>query len=89
MLVRQHHERHDGKGYPDGLGGGQLGVLAKIIIIADAYDALTSDSQYRKGMPRERAIDILRENRGTQFDPEFLDIFIAGKLYRIDGLTYE
>lgn len=84
-LVRQHHERHDGKGYPDGLSGGQLGILARIIIIADAYDALTSDRPYRKGMPRERAISTLRENKGTQFDPELLDVFIDKKLYQING----
>lgn len=88
-LVRQHHERQDGKGYPDGLGGGQLGVPARIIIIADAYDALTSDRPYRKGMPHDRAISILRENKGTQFDPELLDIFIARKLYQIDGRMNE
>lgn len=88
-LVRQHHERYDGKGYPDGLGGGQLGIPARIIIIADAYDALTSDRPYRKGMPHDRAISILRENRGTQFDPEILDIFITQELYQIEERTNE
>lgn len=84
-LVRQHHERHDGKGYPDGLDGSQLNILSRIIIIADAYDAMTSDRPYRKGIPQKRAISILRENRGTQFDPELLDIFIKQKLYLIDS----
>lgn len=86
-IVRHHHERHDGKGYPDGLSDRQLGALVKIVIIADAYDAMTSERPYRKGMSREMALSILRENRGTQFDGELVDAFIEGKLYLIDEET--
>jgi putative two-component system response regulator len=86
-IVRHHHERADGKGYPDGLVNRQLGTLVKIVIIADAYDAMTSERPYRKGMSREMALSILHENRGTQFDREIVDAFIEGKLYLIDENT--
>jgi putative nucleotidyltransferase with HDIG domain len=87
-IVRYHHERTDGKGYPNGLSDGQLGTLVKIVIIADAYDAMTSERPYRKGMSREKALSILKENRGTQFDGELVNVFIKGKLYLIDEETF-
>lgn len=67
--VRTHHERYDGKGYPDGLAGDHIPLLGRILAIADAYDAMTSDRPYRKGMEPERALQILREGSGTQWDP--------------------
>lgn len=86
-IVRHHHERHDGNGYPDGLKDRQLGTLVKIVVIADAYDAMTSERPYRKCMSREKALSILKENRGTQFNGELVDIFIEEKLYQIDEQT--
>lgn len=80
-VTRSHHERADGKGYPDGLSNEQIGILARIAIIADAFDAMTSDRPYREGMPVEKAINIIEKNKGKQFDPELSNIFIEKKLY--------
>ncbi len=67
-MVRHHHERLDGAGYPDGLVGARIPVGSRIILVADAYDALTTDRPYRKGVSSAEAIAILRQNAGTQFD---------------------
>jgi len=80
-IVKHHHERPDGKGYPEGLDDKQLSILAKIAMIADAFDAMISDRPHRNGMPRERALQILKENKGIQFDPHLVDTFIEKKLY--------
>lgn len=77
IFIRQHHERWDGKGYPDGLAKDQIHVCSRIISIADTFDAMTSDRPYRKGMEIEEARGILLENKGSQFDPELLKTFIA------------
>lgn len=74
--VRSHHERFDGKGYPDGLKGNSIPLFGRIIAVADAFDAMTSDRPYRKGMPKDRAIMILEEGRGTQWDPQLATLFI-------------
>ncbi|MNE41724.1 Cyclic di-GMP phosphodiesterase response regulator RpfG [compost metagenome] len=74
--VRSHHERYDGKGYPDGLQGDEIPLFGRIIAVADAFDAMTSDRPYRKGMDTSTAIGILEEGRGTQWDPHFADLFI-------------
>jgi HD-GYP domain-containing protein (c-di-GMP phosphodiesterase class II) len=75
-VVAQHHENFDGSGYPAGLAGDQISLHARIVGVADAYDALTSDRPYRKGVPQERAIEVLKENSGTQFDPKVVEAFI-------------
>lgn len=74
--VRSHHERIDGRGYPDGLVGEDIPLFGRIMAIADAYDAMTSDRPYRKGMPIEKALAILESGRGTQWDAAFVDVFI-------------
>ncbi len=74
-LVRHHHERFDGKGYPDGLAGKEIPLLTRILSVADAYDALTSDRPYRAAYSHSRAMAILAENCGTQFDPEVVAAF--------------
>ncbi len=74
--IRHHHERYDGKGYPDGLKGKKIPFYARIIAVADAFDAMTSDRPYRKGLPIEIARKEIEENRGTQFDPECADAFL-------------
>jgi len=67
--VRHHHERWDGTGYPDGLKGEETPLLARVLNLADAFDAMTSDRPYRKGFSIERAIQIVRDCSGSQFDP--------------------
>ena len=77
--VRSHHERIDGRGYPDGLVGGGIPLFGRIMAIADAYDAMTSDRPYRQGMPVEKALSILESGRGTQWDAAFVDVFVQLK----------
>lgn len=76
-VIRHHHERVDGTGYPDGLSGEQIPLSARIVAVADVWDALTSDRSYRAAWPAERALQVMREGRGTQFDEEVLDAFMG------------
>ncbi len=76
FFIRQHHERWDGKGYPDGLAAEAIHVCARIIAIADAFDAMTSDRPYRRGMDTAKARQILIDNKGVQFDPDIVDVFV-------------
>jgi len=71
--VRHHHERVDGHGYPDGLGGEQIPLESRIILVADAYEAMTSDRPYRRAPGQAFAIQELRRHAGTQFDPEVVE----------------
>lgn len=75
--VRSHHERYDGCGYPDGLKGKDIPVIARIISVADTFDAMTTDRPYRKGLSPQEAFDELKRNAGTQFDPDVVDAFIT------------
>ena len=75
--VLHHHERWDGQGYPAGLKGTEIPLQSRIICIADAFDAMTSDRTYQRGKSKEAAVDELRRNSGTQFDPELVEIFIS------------
>ena len=72
-IVRNHHERWDGKGYPDGLEGEEIPLLARILTVADVFDAMTSDRTYRNALSRGITLEVLWKNRATQFDPEPLD----------------
>ncbi len=74
--ARWHHERYDGKGYPDHLAGKDIPEEARIIAVADAYDAMTSRRSYRGILPQETVISEIRNGKGTQFDPEFADIIL-------------
>jgi putative two-component system response regulator len=74
--VRHHHERYDGWGYPDGLREEQIPLLARIIAVADSFDAMTSERSYRKAMTKEEACAEIEHCRGTQFDPEAADAFL-------------
>jgi HD-GYP domain-containing protein (c-di-GMP phosphodiesterase class II) len=78
--IRGHHERWDGRGYPDQLSGESIPLIARILAIADTYDAMTSDRPYRNGLSAEIAIDAIENGSGSQFDPELAQIFV--KLYR-------
>lgn len=71
-----HHERFDGKGYPEGKAGMDIPLPARIIALADAFDAMTSDRAYRTALPVETALSALREGRGSQFDPRIVDRFL-------------
>ncbi|MDZ5473829.1 HD domain-containing protein [Bacillus sp. 31A1R] len=75
--VRHHHERIDGRGYPDGLTGTDIPYFGRIIAVADGFDAMTSDRPYRKGMSIEKAIEILKSGKGTQWDETIVDVFIT------------
>lgn len=74
--ILSHHERWDGKGYPRGLSGEEIPLLARIISVADAYDAMTEDRVYRKGMSRDAAVEEIGKNSGTQFDPRIVTLFM-------------
>ena len=75
--ARWHHERYDGKGYPDGLAGNEIPEIARIIAVADAYDAMTSRRSYRDVLPGEKVRSELENGKGTQFDPVFAEIMLA------------
>lgn len=76
-IVRSHHERIDGRGYPDGLPGGEIPLGSRIIAVADTFDALTSTRPYRSANPHRRALDVLRAERGRQLDADAVDAFLA------------
>ena len=75
--VRHHHERWDGRGYPDGLMGAEIPLFARIIAVADAYDAMTSTRPYRASFGRDKAVDVLWAEAGIQFDPMVVEAFVA------------
>jgi putative nucleotidyltransferase with HDIG domain len=79
MIVRGHHERFDGTGYPDRLKGREIPLLARILSVADVYDAIASDRAYRKRMEESKILEIMYGGAGTQFDPDIIDTF--RKLY--------
>ena len=74
--ARWHHERYDGKGYPDGLSGIDIPEEARIIAVADAYDAMTSRRSYREMLSQEAVKKEIETGKGTQFDPAFADIML-------------
>ena len=80
QVARWHHERYDGRGYPDGLSGKDIPEISRIISIADTFDAMNSDRIYRRALPKDVIIRELEKGRGTQFDPDFVDVFI--ELYK-------
>lgn len=75
-IAYSHHERWDGSGYPQGLSGQKIPVAARLVAIADAYDALTSERVYRAGVPHDKAVQLIFQDRAAHFDPEMVDAFI-------------
>ncbi|MDD3840243.1 MAG: HD domain-containing protein [Clostridia bacterium] len=75
-IIRMHHERIDGKGYPDHLKGNQINDLSKLLSICDAFDAMTNDRVYRKALDKNETIHELKQNSGTQFDKKILNKFL-------------
>ena len=76
QIIRCHHERYDGSGYPEGLKGEAIPELARILSVCDAFDAMNSDRVYRNKMPRSKIMDILQKGAGSQFDPRMVEAFI-------------
>jgi response regulator RpfG family c-di-GMP phosphodiesterase len=76
LIIRHHHERHDGSGYPDGLKGDGIPVGARIVAIADVYDALTSERPYRRKLARAEAVQIMRDDAGLTLDPRLIELFL-------------
>jgi putative nucleotidyltransferase with HDIG domain len=83
--IRSHHERNDGQGYPDGLRGRRIPLIARIIAVADTYDAMTSDRPYRQGLDKRIAIREIMDCAGSQFDPKVVSAFLGA--YRSGGIT--
>jgi diguanylate cyclase (GGDEF)-like protein/putative nucleotidyltransferase with HDIG domain len=75
-LVYHHHERYDGKGYPEGLKGNQIPLEARILSLADSVEAMASDRPYRRGLPLDKIIAEVKNSRGSHFDPQIVDIFL-------------
>ena len=76
-IVRAHHERYDGGGYPEGLAGGAIPIEARIIAVVDAYDAMVSDRPYRQALSQASALAELQKNAGSQFDPQVVHAFLS------------
>lgn len=87
-IARSHHERWDGGGYPDGLSGEEIPESARIVAVIDVFDALTSDRPYRPAFELEEALEIMKEERGSQFDPRVFDAFLAElpSIQRVDEM---
>ncbi|MEZ5285017.1 MAG: HD-GYP domain-containing protein [Vicinamibacterales bacterium] len=85
-IVLQHHETFDGRGYPDGVAGEAIHPLARVLAVADVYDALRSDRPYRSGMPLAEVVTFIQERSGTQFDPVVVEAFmqVAAQLERAE-----
>jgi HD-GYP domain-containing protein (c-di-GMP phosphodiesterase class II) len=86
-LIRHHHERWDGNGYPDRLGGTDIPVEACVVGLADAWDAMTTDRPYRPALTIEEATDEVRRCRGNQFSPNVVDAFFAA--FRRQPVVFE
>jgi HD-GYP domain-containing protein (c-di-GMP phosphodiesterase class II) len=80
--VLSHHERWDGNGYPRGLRGRRIPLTARVVAVADTFDALTNGRRYRDAQPNDVARKVLLEGRGTQFDPEFVDLFLFPPIFK-------
>ena len=81
-VVGQHHEHYDGTGYPEGLSGEQIPLLARIIFVTDVYDALTSPRPFREAFDHDYAVQILKQGAGTKFDAEVVRAFL-----KLDALS--
>lgn len=77
LIIRHHHERWDGGGYPDRLKGPGIPFAARLFALCDVYDALTSDRPYRQALPPHEALTLIAQDRGLHFDPELVDQFLA------------
>jgi HD-GYP domain-containing protein (c-di-GMP phosphodiesterase class II) len=76
QVIRHHHERFDGTGYPSQMRGEEIPLAARVFAVADSYDAMTSDRPYRDAMPKERALEEISAGSGSQFDPDVVEVFL-------------
>ena len=76
QIIEQHHERYDGKGYPNGLSGDEIQPLARILTLADSFDAMTNNRPYQRKKSVMEALGEIERCKGSQFDPEYADMFI-------------
>ncbi|MDP3521209.1 MAG: two-component system response regulator [Hydrogenophaga sp.] len=89
-IAYSHQEKWDGSGYPEGIGGDDIPVAARLMAVADVYDALISRRVYKEGMPHVKAVDIILDGRGTHFDPDVVDAFFAvSEEFQRVALTYQ
>lgn len=88
VVARSHHERYDGKGYPDGLSGKAIHPYARIVALVDVFDALVSERVYKQAWPLEQALAYVKSERGAQFDPEVVDAFLA-RLPEVQRLLFQ
>jgi HD-GYP domain-containing protein (c-di-GMP phosphodiesterase class II) len=89
LAAKYHHERLDGRGYPDGLRDKEIPYIAKIVNLADSFDAMTTDRPYKRRRPAEEVIEDMRRNAGTQFEPEIVTAFCRAILKEVTGETKE
>ena len=75
-MINSHHERYDGKGYPDGIKGDDITISSQIVSVADTYDAMTSTRAYRLSLSKEEAIEELKKNSGIQFNSRIIEAFL-------------
>jgi putative nucleotidyltransferase with HDIG domain len=85
-IVRSHHERWDGHGYPDGLASEAIPLLARIVAVAEGFDAMTFDTPYRKGIPVEEAFAELEKHQGSQYDPNLIRVFLQGRAMVVEQI---
>ncbi len=88
-MVQHHHEHFNGNGYPDGLSGESIPLGARVITVADSFDAMTSDRPYRQALSFDKAFEELKRESGRHFDPDLVELFIAhvGEVLADDGLA--
>ena len=79
-VIQSHHERYDGMGYPNGMQGKEIPLSARIVMVADAIDAMLNSRPYRGALTEEKVLDELRDNSGKQFDPEVVDVVLQEKV---------
>lgn len=84
-IARHHHERWDGRGYPDGLKGGEISIWAQVVSLADVYDALSCKRVYKDAFPRQKVLDMIREGQCGAFNPQLLECFfsVEERLHRL------
>jgi HD-GYP domain-containing protein (c-di-GMP phosphodiesterase class II) len=88
--VLSHHERWDGKGYPDGLQGERIPLTSRVVALADTFDAITESRRYHRGEDVEKAVEVIRRGRGAQFDPHIADVFLSpAVLDRVTAIMHE
>jgi putative two-component system response regulator len=85
-IAASHHERWDGLGYPLGISGEDIPLAARVVAIADVFDALTHDRPYRKAQPVSEVLQVMTEASGSQFDPEIMEVFLGGRLFEPAGI---